>query len=223
MRFVTQSTLRASRSGSPARSASSASPHSASEQRRGVVGAPALDEPGGLLEVLGLDLERRQLPAVGEPDLARAGRVVADLPDRPDRVLERQIAHHGVRLDHPQDQVGDPHLHERRPLAHVRVADDHVEPAVALGVGVGLVAGVDDRAGSGGRARDALPDVLGALGDAVLRAARPVEHLAGPAADLPRDEERDQHVGHPGELAVAGDQVVLVAAVGVARASRCCS
>ena len=36
------------------------------------------------------------------------------------------------------------------------------------------------------------------------------------APDLARDEERDQHVGHPSELAVRGDEVVLVAAVGVA-------
>ena len=64
--------------------------------------------------------------------------------------------------------------------------------------------------------RDALPDVLGALGDAVLRAARPVQDLACAAVDLPGHEERDQHVGHARELAVAGDQVVLVAAVGVA-------
>ena len=43
----------------------------------------------------------------------------------------------------------------------------------------------------------------------------PVQHLAGAAVDLPGDEERDQHVGHAGELALPGHQVVLVAAVGV--------
>ena len=42
------------------------------------------------------------------------------------------------------------------------------------------------------------------------------QHLAGPADQLPGDQERDQHVGQPGELAVPAHQVVLVAAVGVA-------
>src|SRR3712207_6876103 len=45
-------------------------------------------------------------------------------------------------------------------------------------VGVRLVAGVDDRPGAGGRRGDALPDVLGALADAVDRPARGLQHLA---------------------------------------------
>ena len=91
-----------------------------------------------------------------------------------------------------------------------------MQPAVPLGVGVRLVAGVDDRAAAGRGAADALPDVLGALADAVDGAARGLQHLAGAADDLPADEERDQHVGEPAELAVPPDEVVLVAAVGVA-------
>ena len=45
-------------------------------------------------------------------------------------------------------------LEERGVLAHVGVAHDDVEPAVALGVGVGLVAGVDDRAAARGGAEE---------------------------------------------------------------------
>ena len=62
----------------------------------------------------------------------------------------------------------------------------------------------------------ALPDVLGPLGQAVDRPARGLQHLAGAADQLAGDQEREQHVGDPGELAGPGDQVVLVAAVGVA-------
>ena len=40
--------------------------------------------------------------------------------------------------------------------------------------------------------------------------------LPAPHDDLPGHQERDQDVGQPAELAVAADQVVLVAAVGVA-------
>ena len=52
--------------------------------------------------------------------------------------------------------------------------------------------------------------------DAVHRAACGLQHLARAGVDLAGDEERDQHVGELGEVAVALDEVVLVAAVGVA-------
>ena len=110
-----------------------------------------------------------------------------------------------------------PDLEERRVLAHVRVAHDHVEAAEPLGVGVRLVAGVDDRTRTRGRARHALPDVLGALAHAVHRAPRGLQHLPRAGVDLAGDEERDEHVGELGEVALALDEVVLVAAVRVAR------
>ena len=108
------------------------------------------------------------------------------------------------------------HLEQRGDLVHVRVADDDVQPPVALGVGVRLVAGVDDRPAAGGRRGDALPDVLGPLRQAVDRTARRLQHLARAADQLPGDQERDQHVGQAAELTVPGHQVVLVAAVRVA-------
>ena len=51
---------------------------------------------------------------------------------------------------------------------------------------------------------------------AVHRAAGGLQHLARAGVDLAGHEERDQHVGELGEVAVALDEVVLVAAVGVA-------
>ena len=92
-----------------------------------------------------------------------------------------------------------------------------MQAPVLLGVGVRLVAGVDDRAAAGGGRRDALPDVLGALREAERGGLRGLQHLAGAADELAGDQERQQHIGDPGELARAHDQVVLVAAVGVAR------
>jgi hypothetical protein len=50
---------------------------------RGRRDAAAVDEVAGLAEVLGLDLQRARLAAVGQPDLAPTGDVVADLADRP--------------------------------------------------------------------------------------------------------------------------------------------
>lgn len=92
-----------------------------------------------------------------------------------------------------------------------------MQTAVTLRVGVRLVAGVDDRARARGGGADALPDVLGPLTDAVDGTPRGLEHLAGAAEQLPGDEEGDEDVREPGELSVAGDQIVLVAAVGVSR------
>src|SRR4030095_10126869 len=93
-----------------------------------------------------LDLEDTDVFVVRQPDLAAAGDVVADLADRPDRVLQGQVAHHHAGLDHPQHDVGTAHLQQRGDLVHVGVADDDVQAAVPLGVGVRLVPGVDDGA-----------------------------------------------------------------------------
>ena len=182
----------------------------------GVLMRATVDEVAGLGEVLPLDLQRAGLAAVDQPHLAAAGDVVGDLADRADGVLHREVAHHHALLDHPQDQVAGRDLQQRGRLAHVGVADDDVQPAVLLGVGVRLVAGVDDRPAPRGRAGDALPDVLRALAHRVERTARRLGHLAGADDDLPGHQERDQDVGEAGELARAAHQVVLVAAVGVA-------
>jgi hypothetical protein len=141
---------------------------------------------------------------------------VADLADRADRVLQGQVAHDDACLDHSQHQVRRPDLEQGGRLGHVAVADDDVQPAEPLRVGVRLVAGVDDRSAARRRGRHALPDVLGSLADAVDRAAGREQHLAGSADDLAGDQERDQDVGEPAELAMSPDEVVLVAAVGVA-------
>ena len=184
---------------------------------RGLVDeATSLREVRRLLEVLPLHRQRRQLATGGELDRALAGDVVAHLADGPDRVLQRHVAHDDAGLEHPQDQVGRADLEQGRGLAHVAVADDDVQSSVEVGIGVRLVTGVDDRTGPRGGARDALPHVVGPLAQAVHRAARGLEHLAGAGDELPRDEERDEPLRQPGELALALDEVVLMAAVGVA-------
>ncbi len=92
-----------------------------------------------------------------------------------------------------------------------------MQAAVLLGVGMRLVAGVDDRTAAGGRRRHAFPDVLGALAQAERRRLGGLQHLARAADELAGDQERQQHIGDPGELAGPHDQIVLVAAVRVAR------
>ena len=80
------------------------------------------------------------------------------------------------------------------------VADDHVQAAEALRVGVRLVARVDDRSAARRGAAHALPDVLRPLADAVLRSAGGMQHLACTADQLTGDQERHQHVSDFGEV-----------------------
>jgi len=86
------------------------------------------------------------------------------------RRLQRIVPIEESIFDHVQDQRRRADLEVRRDLGHVRVAHDDVQTPVALGVGVGLVARVDDRARRGRGARDLLTDVLGALREAVVEA-----------------------------------------------------
>src|SRR5207253_2062991 len=63
---------------------------------------------------------------------------------------------------------------------------------------------------------DALPDVLGPLADAVHRAARGLQHLAGTRIDLTADEEGDEDFGVVTEVVAPAGEVVLVTSVRVA-------
>ena len=182
----------------------------------GVADALAFDKSGGPLEVLRLHRQRRDLLAVGKAHLRASGDVVAHLADRPDRVLQREVTHRRAVLDHLQHQVRRTQLEHGRRLGHVAVADDHVQSAVVLGVGVRFVAGVDDRTRAGGGAADALPDVVGPLTHRIDRTVAQLHDFACATGDLAADQERDQVVGDALEVTGARHQVVLVAAVGVA-------
>src|SRR5690625_4604513 len=183
----------------------------------GGVGTVAVHVTLNLLQVLALDIQSAGLTSVRQAYLTAPGHVVADLPDGPDGVLERVVAHDHPGLDHAQHEIGRAQFEQRGGLAHVGVAYYHVQAAEPFGVGVGLVAGVDYGAGPGGGRGDALPYVLGALADAIQRAPGGLQDLAGPADDLAGDQEGNEDVGQTPELPVPSHEVVLMAAVGVAR------
>src|SRR5206468_9790871 len=73
-------------------------------------------------------------------------RVVAHRAQRGHGRFDGEVAVDEARLDHREDERRRTDLEERRDLVEVRVADDDVQPAVLLRVGVRLVAGVDDGA-----------------------------------------------------------------------------
>jgi hypothetical protein len=203
-------------------------------------GSPAVEDVAGLVvadaagvleghpdrvEVLPLDLERREpatvdeLEPLGERDVAthdmhRVDRVAQRKPvDRREGAPRAALGHRP--LDEPQDEGRRAELEVRRDLEEVRVPDDHVQTPPALGVRVRLVARVDDRSTQ----RRLEPD----LGLDVVRALRQLEarHLAALAEAHPtragehlaRDEERRQARGKVGERHRAVDEVVLVRAV----------
>src|SRR5262249_53053943 len=80
-----------------------------------------------------------------------------------------------------------------------------------------LITGVDDRSGPSRRGGHTLPDVFGALTDAVDGTASRRHHLASPADQLTGHQKRDEDVREPAELTVPSDEVVLMTAIGVAR------
>ena len=179
----------------------------------------------GRLEEAELDLQGGGPPAVGEQHGGRQRRVVAHLTDRRHRVAEQPVVAEGAVLDHRQDDLRRPDLEERGDLGEVGVADDDVEPAVLLGVGVRLVAGVDDRTLQRRLQADLLLEEVGPLAQlerhrVVGGAGRLAADLAGAAEDLTGDEVRRDLRGQPPERRLAGHQVVLVAAVAVALAVR---
>ncbi len=143
------------------------------------------------------------------------GRVVGDRVQRRHRLLQGQVPGQRPVLDHAEHQRRRADLEQGRDLAEGGVADDHVQAPVAVGGGVRLVAGVDDRplerrlqAHLDLEEVRALADLV-PVGLAVLPQADPAgagEHLAG-------HEERRQVPGDVGERRRAPHQVVLVRAV----------
>ena len=176
---MTQSISRSTSARSPESTALRVRSHTREHAERPRAQVAAVDEVASLVKYSSW-ISSADASAVGQAHLTAAGDVVADLADGPDRVLEPEVANVGTGLDHPQHEVGGADLEQCRGLVHVRVADDHVQPPVPLGVGMRLVAGVDDRPAARRGAGDALPDVLGTLADGVDRTTQFCRTLPAP-------------------------------------------
>ena len=122
-----------------------------------------------------------------------------------------------------EEQRSRAEFDERRHLTHVGVADDHVQSAKPLGVGVRFVTGVDDRALQGRLKSHDLFEEFGARTQleewiALQRGLGLGAHLAGAHNDLTRDEMRHHGAHDVVELDVTTHEIVLVGAVRVALA-----
>ena len=143
-----------------------------------------------------------------------------DVVEGGDGAAHRQVVAQHVGLDHPEDERGRAHLQEVGDVAVVGVAEDDVEAAVAVGDGVRLVAGVDDRALEGRLEAHLDLEEVAALGDLVPRRAGVDADAdpAGAAHHLADDEERGEVLDDVRERRRARHEVVLVGAVGHALA-----
>jgi hypothetical protein len=103
------------------------------------------------------------------------------------------VAGEPVVFDHGQHHRRGPDLQEVGHLRKVGVAQDHVQPAVLLGVAVGLVAGVDDGPLQRRLQAHFLFEEVGPLGDLEVDLSAPVAprpDLAGAGVDLAGHEVR---------------------------------
>ena len=182
-RLATQSTWSASSSGSvsrPARTSSQRRRTSAPTSSPTDGQASLLGPLAGPVEQLPLDLEGGHGDPVDRLE-GLAARVGSWDTLRTAATGGRsEVAIEGVVFDHGQDDGGGADLQEGGHLGQVGVTGDDVEPAVALGVGVGLVAGVDDGPLERGLQPDLGLEEVGPL-------AELVRHVAGggPAASTP--------------------------------------
>ncbi len=141
---------------------------------------------------------------------------MGDRPQPRDRAVDGEVPADEPVLDHRQHQRGRADLEVRRHLGEVGVAEDDVQPAVLLRVGVRLVARVDDRPLQRGLQPDLDLEVVGALADLepVLAPVLADPDAAGAADHLSGHEERREVPHDLAERRAAPHQVVLVRAVG---------
>ncbi len=159
--------------------------------------------------------KRSQLAAVGERNGGTQRRIPADDVDGVHRPRQSQIGEVEALLDEVEHQCGGAHLEVGRRLREVGVADDDVQPAVLVGVGVRFVARVDDAALERGLQADLDLDVIGALRqlEAGLVPRRTDSDSAGPGDHLARHQKRRQTGDDGRERGLPRHQVVLVRAV----------
>ena len=191
------------------------------------ISSPPQRFEAGLVRVLArepqelpLQLDRGAATERRDVDRGAARGVVRDRAHRGYRTGERQVLVDEAVFDHREHDRGRADLEERRDLAQVRVADDHVQAAVLLRVGVRFVARVHDRALQRRLEPDLLLEEVGALADLEVARLRAVlgADLAGTGEHLAGHEPRDEVAHERRERHRAVDEEVLVAAVRVALA-----
>lgn len=131
----------------------------------GVRAVAFLDVLAGQLVVLHLELYGGECAAAAQRDEVLERGVVRDLVEGAYGLVDGEVDGDEAVLDHGEDQGRRAQLEVGRDLRQVRVADDHVQAAPFLGVGVRFVAGVDDGALECRLQADLYLEVVGALAE----------------------------------------------------------
>ena len=110
--------------------------------------------------------------------------------DRLHRIIQVQVLplHGRADLDGSQNQRSASKPQEGGNIKQVRISPNHVDSPPVVVVGVGFVAGVEDRTVERSLQPDVILDVVGTLGNLEPRTLRMLAdpHPSAPAEDLPR-------------------------------------
>ncbi len=174
-----------------------------------------------------LHIERPDRPAVFQFHDPALGRIARDFPGRLDRVEQRQVVRQKPVLEERENAGGGADLQRIGERAHVRVADEQMQPAIFPIIGQRLIARVDDRAVELHPLINVVDDMIGPLAELEIDRLFRRRHfeiegegigLADPARageNLARGKKGEERAeGRGGELRLALHQVIFVAAEG---------
>ena len=164
-----------------------------------------------------LHIDRGDLPSVAQLDDPIVILIATNRFRRVNRLRDFQLRRFPA-LNQFQHQRGRAQLHRRRPLTHVGVANNDVEPAILAGIGVRLIPRIHQRAAIHGVDADQNAKEIRSLRNLKYpgltgRALRFNPHLAGASKNLSRDQKREGARDDAVPWDVAPHQVIIVATV----------
>ena len=165
---------------------------------------------------LSLQRDGTSRTAIGKLEGRRAGQIRINLADCAHWISERQVFDLQTILDRVDEELCHPDFQRSSRLGDIRIADNDVHASVCTGISQGLVARVNNWTRARGRRGHSVPHLIGALGELEPRRCRSGVDPPVTDQDLARHEECDKRIGDLTEVAAPMEEIVFVAAVGVA-------
>ena len=173
---------------------------------------------------LPLDIERANSFTVLKIDNPLSGRIARDVASAPDGVVENKIARQLALFEEREHRRGGADLQRVGKRAHVRIANEQMEPPIFAVIGQRFIARVNDGAVELHPLIDVVDDVVGALTELKrnrrFRLGRleiecewiGLPHSPGAGKNLSRRKKREQGPKHRRrELRLAFHQIIFVA------------
>src|ERR1700720_3265346 len=178
----------------------------------------------GEIVELPLDVQRANSFAVFKIDNPLAGRIARDVARAANGVVENKIARQLALLEEREHGGGGANLQRVGKRAHVRIANEQMEPTIFAVIGQWLVTRVDNGAVELDPLIDVVHDVVGALTELkrdrrfglrwlkIERERIGLPHSAGAGKNLSRRKKREQRPEYRRrELRLAFHQIIFVA------------